>query len=198
MWLTAGFVSASLVRIDHPHAALQFLQHIVRKISIDHGAIGFWNTISRVRKLVRQLAVIGEQKQSSRFGFEPANRINARKIRRQQIDRAPLLALRDVGGVNALGFVHEHINSPLALAAAQDDRLVIDRELCPGSWIDQHGKGINDLAVHRNTPLPDHFFDRPPRSDASVGENFLDAFFHGGIVSGSQIASTALHASIEK
>src|SRR5436190_22051938 len=57
-------LEAALVRIGEPDASLQLGERVAVHVAIDDRPIGFPHAIARVRKAVRQLAIICEQKKA--------------------------------------------------------------------------------------------------------------------------------------
>jgi hypothetical protein len=88
-----------------------------------------------------------------------------------------LLALRDVGGVDALGLVEQDVEPPGLGAVAEADALAVDFDgVLLG--VDEHGQVADDLAVHGDAAVEDHLLDVAAGVDAGVGEDLLDALLH--------------------
>ena len=137
MWLRPVLNPLPRLRVGEPHALLQFLRRRRLDEAVDDGAVGLGDAVARVRELVRQLAVVGQQQQPLRLRVEPPDGVDAAgQVRRQQVDRPRLLALGDVRAVHALGLVHQEVEPrpaghcrPCAVAAGELHRLVVDGDL---------------------------------------------------------------------
>src|SRR6185436_7101896 len=96
--------------VGEPDALLKLLNGLRLDVAINDRAVGLGDTIARVRELVGQVAVIGEQEQPLGVGIEPADGVYAgREIAREKVDRTDLFALRDIGAVDTLRLVHQEV-----------------------------------------------------------------------------------------
>jgi len=154
-------------------------------IAFNDGAIGFGNAVARMGEAISEIAVVGEEEKSLGLGVELAYWIEAAwEHFSEEIDGAGLFTLGDVGAVDAFGFVQEDVEALAGDTIAQADALAVDFDLI-GFGIDHDGELVDDSAIDGDAALEDHFFDIAPGSDACIAEEFLDSFFHGGIVTRS-------------
>src|SRR6185503_2715621 len=58
----AGAKAFAGLRVRQPYAALHLLDDARRNEAVDHGAICLGDAVTRVRELIGELAVVGEQK----------------------------------------------------------------------------------------------------------------------------------------
>jgi len=102
----------------------------------------------------------------------------------EEVDGADLFALGDVGAVNALGLVEDYIIAFSGDTVAEADAFAVNFDFV-GFGIDQDGELVEGAAVNADAAFEDHLFDVAARVNPGVGEEFLDSFFHGDILTRS-------------
>lgn len=189
-----GFLAAAAMPITEPDARLHFGQLLGRENTVDDRAICFRHAVTRMRQMLRQLAIIGEQQQPLGIGIEPADREDAlTDIGREQIDRADLGPLGDVRAIHALGLVEEEIDAAAlrflgrfrlsagpslpAPTRKETDAFAIDNDTVD-CGVDKDRQAGDDVSIHFNPPGKHHLLHRPPGCDARRRQHFLNALFH--------------------
>lgn len=173
------------VFVGQPDSFLEALNFACVDRAVDYRAIGFGDAIARVGEAVGEIAVVGEEEEALGLGIELADGIEAGgKHFSEQIDSAGLLALGDVGAVDAFGFVEDDVEAFAGDAVAQADALAVDFDVV-GLRIDQYGELMDDAAIDGDSALEDHFFNIAAGSHAGIPEELLDSFFHRIIVTRS-------------
>ena len=180
----AGLEARALVRIRQPDAALQLIDLFAVYVAVDDRAIGLRDTIRGcVSLLVSSPSFVSSSSPFESASSRPTGYTRG-KSGGKQIDRPRLLALRDVGAVDVLGLVHHDVHAALVRARAFEVAAYGSSSTVTliAGRIDQDRQLDHHLPIHRDAPLLDHLFHRPSRSDTGVGEDFLDAFFHFGLI----------------
>jgi hypothetical protein len=105
------------------HALADRLERLAFDASAHFGPIGLGDSVTRVRDLVREVAVVGEQDQALALLVEPADRVDAALARvGDQVDGARARLALLVGADHALGLVEQVV----AVAGQRLDELAFD------------------------------------------------------------------------
>ena len=126
--------------------------------------VGLRHFVFRVRQLVRQRAVVGQQQEAGRVGVEPPHRVEARLRIDQLDDRLPLSRLarrRDDSG----GLVHHPDLEGLGAYGRPVDPDVV-------ALVDVPRRVDDDLAADRDDALGDDLLGFAAGGDAAVREVF--------------------------
>lgn len=167
----AHFTRCYPLAIDR-HAAHQLVKRWTRRIAVEKDLVFLLQLISRMRDPVGQFAVIRQQQQTGCRSIQPADRNNALRYINQIKHRsasALILRSRNVSG----RLVQENVSLALVphRLAVDSNRLRIR--------IDPKPERAHDFTIDRDTPVDDHLFSFPARSDTSCRQNFVQALHTG-------------------
>jgi hypothetical protein len=123
-----------------------------------------------------QVAVVGQQEQALTVLVETADGVDTLMNVRHQVHGPRPAGGVVVGAQVAARLVDDPIDGPLNL-----QRLAIDLDLLV-LGIDLGAELADDVAVHGDAAAENQLLAVPPRTDASVGQVFVEAFHNGVIV----------------
>ncbi len=139
----------------------------------DGGSIGALDAVSRMGELGGQVAVVGQQQQAFGVVVQPADRVDVLVHAAQQIDhgRAPLRI--GPGGHEAGGLVEQDV--ALGFGAAHAPAVHADVVLV---GVGLGAQLANGRAVDRHAAFGNQRLGGPPRRDARLRQDLLEALLH--------------------
>ena len=147
----------------------ELVEHLARGFTGDDHAVDLLDPEPRVGQAVGKLAVVGQQHQAGALFVESPDGVDPLRNLREQIDDLGLARRVAVRTDIALGLIHGEINVPLLV-----NPLPVHRDLLRPR-VNPDAKFSNDLVVHRDPALEDHFLTPSTRPDPRMGEDFLEA-----------------------
>jgi hypothetical protein len=160
--------------LGQPDPFGQLGQNLAVGLPRDDGAVDFLHAVLGVCEPIGELPVVGQEHQPGAHLVEPANRINPLGDLREQVDdpRASrgILIGRDV----PLGLIDRVVDHPFEV-----DPLAIDRDLRTAG-VNLAAELADDLTVHGDAALENHFLARAARANAGVRQHFLQPFHAAG------------------
>ena len=105
----------------------QLVEHLRRRPAGDLGQVDLLDAITRMRKAIRQFAVVGDQDQPFAVQVEPADSEQANIVVRHQVDHAGPAGGVAIGRHHAFRLVHGVIDP-----ASERERLAIDADFLGG------------------------------------------------------------------
>ena len=150
-------------------AASEPLESLVGRVALDLGDVDLLDLVARVRKRVRELAVVGEQERAGRVCVEPADRDDAGGVVDEVDDGSPPLWVAR-GRDHARRLVQEDVGERLQLdgAAVELDPVALRHE----------GVQLTRPAVDGDAARLDQLVGAAPRGDPGAGEVGVQA--HSG------------------
>jgi hypothetical protein len=161
--------------VGEPDAACQPGQGLGGGHARDERAIKFLDSITGVSQPVGQIAVVGQDHQTSAVFIQTADRVEPLGQLGKEVNHARAAGGVDVGRDVALGLVDRVVHGRF-----EADRLTVDRD--PGlGGINPGAELIGNLTVDGNPALEDELLTRATRAQAGVGQDFLEALELAGL-----------------
>ena len=156
------FLDSGALSIEH-HPGQQLRREPWLPGAIKCHFVFFFNFVTRMRQVLGEIAVVGEDEQSFGLRVEPADIEEARELRRQEIEnrvaRIGIGACRD----ETRRFMQDQVE----LAFAADELVPHLDVIALGRLRAEIGA---DAAVDRNASVGDQLVAMPPRTDTGGGE----------------------------
>jgi hypothetical protein len=151
------------------NATLKFAERFALDLAGNLYLVNLLDAVTWMREPVREVAIVGHQDEAFARNVEPADRVDPRRIGRQQVDHT-----WTSGGVagrrhDAFGFVYGKVNE---LRPAQ--RFAVDADFL-SLRIDASAELRHDLMINLDATFENQLFAFAPTGDAGGRENFLQS-----------------------